>query len=94
MYDKLALRNIFTLMGEENAIDVAVASLVAGILLSVFFLSKIGAVDFYLSDSKLPQIATPQMQMEATEVDHAQPDEPHPNRSESHAPANKSDILE
>ena len=46
-------------MGEENAIDVAVASLVAGILVAVFFLSKIGAVDFYLSGTKLPQIDTP-----------------------------------
>lgn len=81
-------------MGEENAIDVAVASLVAGILVAVFFLSKIGAVDFYLSGTKLPQITTPQMQTEAAEVDHAQPDEPHPGRLESHAPASKSDILE
>jgi len=81
-------------MEKESIFDLIFGSLIIGIVLAFFAFAKLGALDFLIRKKELPRIFTPQMQTEAAEVDHAQPDELHPNRSESHAPASKSDTPE
>lgn len=74
--------------------DLIIGSLIIGVVLAFFAFAKLGALDFLIGKKELPRIAIPQMQEEAPEVDHAQPDELHPGRLESRAPASKSDTLE
>ena len=78
-------------MGEENPIEVAIAALVSGLVFSIFFLVKIGAVDHFLSDNNTSDLFTRQMQTGAAELDLAQIDEQRQDPPQSHAPASKSD---
>lgn len=75
-------------------IDIMLGSFFVGLVLAFFAFIKLGALDYFLGRKELPRISSPQMQTEAPEVDHAQPDEPHPGRLESRAPASKSGTLE
>jgi len=78
-------------MEKESIFDLILGSLIIGIVLSFFAFAKLGVLDFLIGKKELPMIAIPQTQMEAAEVDHAQPGEPHPDRLESRARANRSD---
>ena len=81
-------------MEKESIFDLIFGSLIIRIVLAFFAFAKLGVLDFLIGKKDLPRIVTQQMQMELPEVDPAQIDEPHPGRSESHAPASKSDTPE
>lgn len=81
-------------MEKESIFDLIFGSLIIGIVLAFFAFAKLGVLDFLIGKKDLPRIVTPQMQTEAAEVDLAQLDEPHPDRSESRARASKSDTPE
>ena len=78
-------------MEKESIFDLIFGSLIIGIVLAFFAFAKLGVLDFLIGKKDLPRIVTQQMQMEVPEVDSAQLDEPHPDRSESRARANRSD---
>jgi len=81
-------------MEDESIVDIMLGSFFIGLILAFFAFVKLGALDYFLGRKELPRVASPQMQTEAEEVDHALLDEPHPNHPESRAHANKSGILE